>query len=229
VSRLCFLCLTILVLSTPMLRAEGKGLVWFGFGEAEGKYEEDYFSLDDEVKGEVFEYNEYSYYPRKNLRSLIPSSKGRTASWFVHYTIFDFDLEDKLLRDHRIALHEISTNLSRGYAYEVHLADQLSWVTSADLLVGLGFITFEKQISSGERFDYKWGGDLIYGYALNSFLWFDEGLYLGWRSIVLNNKITLEYGEEQGFLTHRRNILLIVGGTFSGREASCVPTAYVPC
>ena len=229
-SRSLFFILFLLISSFEVCSANEKGLAWFGFGEAEGHYEENFFKIDEEVKGQTYEYNQYRYLSVKN-RGIIPSSQGKTKSFFIHYTLFDPEFQDYLDRKHKLNFTEIIPNWSRGYQYTVHLSKKLDMMTSADIFLGLGLITFEKEIERFGNYDHRIGFDLSYGYSMNWLFKWDDQFFLGWRSIVKNNRITLDYGSDEdfGYLTHRRDILFIVGFTFSGADPLCVPTVYVPC
>ena len=219
----------ILLLLTGEALARNKGLVWVGLGEAEGKYEEDEYSLSGEVRGSTYEYQEFRYFEQKNQRSVIPYSTGVTKGFFVHYTLFDPDFEDEQDRKHSLSFTEIIPHWSRGYQHTLHLTKKLDWLNSAELFLGIGFIAFEKEIENLHKFEYKWGYDLSYGYAMNSMFKYDDNWFFGWRSLVKNNRITLEYNENQGYLTHRRDILFFIGTTFKGSSPSCVSTQYVKC
>ena len=210
--------------------ANEKGLLWVGLGEAEGNYEENYFKIDENITGSTYEYNQYRYINFKN-RGLIPTSKGKTKSFFLHYTLFDPTFEDYLKRKHKLNFTEIIPHWSRGYQYTVHLSKKLDMFTSADLFLGLGIIAFEKDIEDVGSFSHKIGFDLSYGYAMNWLFKWDDQFFFGWRSLVKNNRITLDYGSEAdfGYLTHRRDILFVAGYTFTGADPLCVPTVYVPC
>ena len=221
----------VLALSPVILKANAKGLLWIGLGESEAKYEEQYFNIDEEVKGNSYEYMEYRYIAHKNQRSLIPYSSGISKSFFVHYTLFDPEIYDDQNRRHKLSFTEVIPYWSRGYTYTIHLSKKLDLLTAADIFLGLGLITFEKQIQNIGNFEHKFGFDLGYGWGLNAIFKYDENWFLGWRSVSLNNKITLDYGDtiDSGYLTHRRTIFLVLGYTFSGSEPDCVPTAYTPC
>ena len=103
--------------------------------------------------------------------------------------------------------------------------------TSADLFFGLGLVTFEKDIENVKKYDYKIGYDLSYGYSMNWLFKYDDNFFFGWRSLVKNNRITLDYGSDTnfGYLTHRRDILFVLGYTFVGKNPLCVDTQYVKC
>ena len=195
--------------TNTVFAAEKKGLLWFGLGTAEGKYEEDYFDIREGIEGTTFEYNEYRYSTQKQ-RSIIPNSSGSTKSFFVHYTLFDPSFTDSNQRNHKLTFTEIIPHWSRGYQYTVHLTDKLDMLTSADLFLGIGLITFEKQIENFGNYDHKFGFDLSYGYAMNWLFKYDDNFFFGWRSLAKNNRITLDYGSDTkyGYLTHRRDILL---------------------
>ena len=222
----------VLTLIPSVTKAEDKGLLWIGLGDAEGHYEEGYFSIDQEVEGVTYEYMEYRTSTQKSPQSLIKSSSGSTKSWFVHYTLFDPVFYDDEGRKHELSFTEIIPYWGRGYTYTIHLSDKLDLITSADAFLGLGFITFEKDIVGVQKFEYKFGFDIGYGWGLNAIFKWDDNWFFGWRSLdYLNNRITLDYGDSigDGYLTHRRDILLVLGTTFSGSSPSCVPTAYQPC
>lgn len=221
--------LLFLIVTPSDTYSQEKGLVWIGLGEAEGKYQEDEYNIEEEVTGSTFEYNEFEYKTYKNHRSLIKSSQGATKSFFFQYILFDPIFEDEQDRTHSLSFTELIPHWSRGYTYILHMGSKLDWVNSAELFAGIGFITFEKEIENLYKFDYKWGFDLSYGYGLNSIFKYDDKWFFGWRSLVKNNRITLEYNQNSGYLTHRRDIMLVFGGTFSGSAPSCVPTAYVQC
>jgi len=224
------IALAVLTLTPVLLKAKNKSLLWVGLGEAEGKYEEDLYQIESEVRGETWEYSEFSYFEQKNHQSLIPSSAGPTRGFFVHYTLFNPSFEDQEERTHDLSFTEIIPYWSRGYQYIVHIGKKLNWHTSVEAFLGIGFITFEKEIENYYKFDYKWGYDLGYGYGMNSFFSWDDGTWiLGWKSSVHNNRITLEYNENQGYLTHRRNIMFFIGLNVKGQQSDCVPTAYVVC
>jgi hypothetical protein len=206
-----------------------KKLLWFGFGESEGKYEEKFYEIDEEIKGYTLEYSEYQYFPKKSLRSLIPNSTGKTKSFFLHYTLFDIDIEDNQKRKHKLSFTELIPHWGRGYSYTVHMGDKINMHTSIGLFLGLGIITFKKEIENANTFDHKFGYDLSYGFSMNWIWFYDDRLFLGWRSVVKENRITLQMVNENGYLTHRRDIFLVFGGTFSGSAPSCVETLYVKC
>ena len=220
-----------IVLAPNATEGKERGLLWFGVGEAEGTYEEKYYGIDEEVKGSTFSYSEYQYLSRKNNRSLIPSSQGKSKSFFVHYTLFDPTAYDNEDRQHRLNFTEVIPNWSRGYTYTIHLSDELDLLTTADLFLGLGIITFEKEIEGGAKYDHKFGYDLSYGWSLKAIFKYDDQLFFGWESYAKNNRITLDYGSDQefGYLTHRRDIIIFIGGTFSGSSPTCVETKYTPC
>lgn len=221
-----------LILAPDTTEANEKGMLWFGFGEAEGKYQEENYGIDKEVRGDTWEYSEYQYFSKKNNGSLIPSSQGASRSFFVHYTLFDPEADDKDGVKHKLNFTEVIPNWSRGYTYTIHLTDEIDLLTSADIFLGLGIITFEKEIETGEKYDYKFGYDLSYGWSLQASFKFDDNLFFGWRSFQKNNSITLQYeesGKNNGYLTHRRDIILFIGGTFSGARPTCVETLYTKC
>ena len=207
-----------------------KGLVWISMGEAEGKYEEDYYKIAKEVRGDTYEYTEYIYTTRKN-RSLIPSSQGGSESFFLHYTLFDVDADDYQSRKHELNFTEIIPYWSRGFTYTIHLSDELDLISSLDLFLGLGLITFEKKIENVGTYDYKFGYDLSYGWSGQTAFKWDDLFFFGVRSLTKRNKITLDFGSDEhyGYLTHRRDILFFIGYTLSGREVDCRPTQYVDC
>ena len=209
-----------------------KGLLWFGIGEAEGTYEEKYYKIDEEIKGSTFSYSEYQYLSRKNNRSLIPSSQGKSKGFFIHYTLFDPTAYDNENRQHKLNFTEVIPNWSRGYTYTIHLSDELDLLTTADLFLGLGIIAFEKEIEGGAKYDYKFGYDLSYGWSLKAIFKYDDQLFFGWESYEKNNQIQLRYSDDEdnyGYLTHRRDIILFIGGTFSGSSPTCVETLYQKC
>jgi hypothetical protein len=214
-----------------VIRGEEKGLLWFGLGEAEGTYQEDFYEIDEEIGGATYEYNEYIYMTHSNHRSIIKNSSGKTKSFFVHYTSFDPSFRDSQQREHKLTFTEIIPHWSRGYQYTVHLSDKLDMLTSVDLFLGLGLITFEKKIENVGSYDHRLGYDLSYGYAMNWIFKFDDMFFLGWRSILKNNEIRFDFGSKEnfGYLTHRKDIMLIFGGTFSGSSPSCIDTLYVKC
>ena len=220
----------ILTLTPVLLKAKNKGLLWIGLGESEGKYEEKYFNIDEEVKGASYEYMEYraAQYPSHGL---IKTSSGPTRSWFVHYTLFDPEIYDDQDRRHKLSFTEIIPYWGRGFNYTVHLSEKLSLLTSADLFLGIGLITFEKQVENVGSFDHKFGYDIGYGWGLNAIFVWDDSTFVGWRSLSKSNRIRLDYGEsiDNGYLTHRRDIFLVLGYTFSGSSPSCVETLYVKC
>lgn len=219
-----------ILLSPNHVEAKDKGLIWAAMGEAEGKYEESYYKIEKEVKGDTYEYAEYIYTTRKN-RSLIPSSQGSSESFFLHYTLFDVEAHDYQSRKHELNFTEIIPYWSRGFTYTIHLSDELDLISSLDLFLGLGFITFEKKIENVGTYDYKFGYDLSYGWSGQTAFKWDDLFFLGVRSLSKRNKITLDFGSEEhyGYLTHRRDILVFVGYTLSGREVDCRPTKYVAC
>lgn len=215
--------------TTPLdANAQTKELIWIGFGEAEGNYQEDLHQFDEEIKGSTYEYSELEYEVIRDSGKL-RTSPGQTKSFSLQYTSFDPVFIDQQGRKHFLSLTEITPYWSRGLTYIVHMGKTVDWVNSAELLLGIGFITFEKEVENLHKFDHKWGYELSYGYGMNSLFKFDEGWFFGWRSLVKNNRISLEYGEDYGYLTHRRDILFIIGKTFRGTREICVPTAYVPC
>ena len=219
------------VITSPTIaNGSEKGLLWGGLGEAEGSYQEDFYKINDEIRGTTLEYNEFRYITHKN-RGIIPSSKGKTSSFFVHYTQFDPSFSDYLQRTHKLTFTEVIPYWSRGYQYTVHLSKKLDMLTSVDLFLGLGLITFEKEIENVGNYHHKLGYDLSYGYAMNWIFKWDDGIFLGWRSVLKNNEVRLDFGSEEnfGFLKHRRDIMIILGGTFSGASPTCIPTKYVPC
>ena len=210
----------------------GKGLLWVGLGEADGIYEEEPYRLKEEVQGVTYEYNEQSTRLFKNLRSWIPSEQGRTDSFFVHWTTFDDSFTDDRFREHTISFTEIIPFWSRGFGYQINMGKKNAWLNIAELFLGVGLIGFEKTLDSyGQvyHFEYKYGFDVGYGWGLTSLWVYDDRLFVGWRSVLKNNRITLEYSEEYGYLTHRRDWFLIFGGTFQGSRPSCVSTQYVKC
>tara|TARA_X000000950_G_scaffold228937_1_gene276591 strand:+ start:1986 stop:2657 length:672 start_codon:yes stop_codon:yes gene_type:complete len=219
------------VITSPTIaNGSEKGLLWGGLGEAEGSYQEDFYKINDEIRGTTLEYNEFRYITHKN-RGIIPSSKGKTRSFFVHYTQFDPSFSDYLQRTHKLTFTEVIPYWSRGYQYTVHLSKKLDMLTSVDLFLGLGLITFEKEIENVGNYEHRLGYDLSYGYAMNWIFKFDDMFFLGWRSILKNNEIRLDFGSEEnfGYLTHRKDIMLVFGGTFSGSSPSCRDTLYVKC
>lgn len=211
--------------------AKSKGLLWFGLGSAEGTYEEKYYGIDDEVEGSTFAYAEYELESRKNNRSLIPSSQGKSKSFFIHYTLFEPTAYDNENRKHKLVFTEVIPNWSRGYTYTIHIGDELDLLTTADVFLGLGIITFEKEIEGGARYDHKFGYDLSYGWSLKAAFKYSDQYFFGWESYQKNNRITLDYGSERefGYLTHRKDIIIFFGGTFSGSQPNCRETLYVKC
>ena len=70
------IALLLFVIVTPSdAYAMEKGLVWIGLGEAEGKYQEDEYNIEEEVTGSTFEYNEFQYTAYKNHGSVIKSCR----------------------------------------------------------------------------------------------------------------------------------------------------------
>ena len=227
--KIVFLIFFIFLITPLNLYGNTKSLLWIGFGEAEAKYEEDYYKIDKEIKGSTWEYAEFAYNAYKNHRSIIKNSTGWSKSFFLHYTLFDPKITDSENREHELSFTEIIPYWSRGYTYTIHATDKLNILNFAELFLGLGLITFEKEVVGSYNFSHKFGFDIGYGYSLNTFINWDDRWFFGWRSLVKSNRIKLEFSNENGYLTHRRDIMFIIGGTFGGSNPNCVPTAYTPC
>ena len=85
-------------------------------------------------------------------------------------------------RQHKLNFTEVIPNWSRGYTYTIHLSDELDLLTTADLFLGLGIITFEKEIEGGAKYDHKFGYDLSYGWSLKAIFKYDDHFSLGGRA-----------------------------------------------